>query len=251
MTVSICFENGCRRKPVDEAAVGSPEFRAKRVFMRTFVDLLHEMGGHEFARQYEWTTWKSQPNCLKRNDADDNPAEGLVAVDFRAGLALLPFLPMSPGDFKLIFQGIGRGSLVQFDRGDTARLERYVDAHAEDFKDMRAMLDELKKDEEVYRNSIPDITHNHVRLLYSRTLWSTIFSSAVTGWAVTNLVGKNAEARLRKSGLLTFLFGLIGIIPFLGNVHPANMGPGLLAKALRGLVFEPRLLQTGRPREAA
>jgi len=147
-----------RRKPVDEASLGSPEFRSKHEFMHAFVDLLHEVGGHEFARQYEWSTWKSQPNCLKRSDTDGEPFGGLAAVDFRAGLALLPFLPMSPGDFKLIVKGIARGSLVQFDRGDIGKLERFVDAHPDDFKDMRGMLDELKKDESIYRNSVPDIT---------------------------------------------------------------------------------------------
>ena len=94
--------------------------------MHEFVELLHKMGAHEFARQYEWSTCKSQPNCLKRKDTEESPSEGLVAVDFRAGLALLPFLPMSPGDFKLIVQGLVRGSLVQFDRGDLEKLEQFV-----------------------------------------------------------------------------------------------------------------------------
>ena len=76
--------------------LGSQEYRAKRKFMSDFVDLLHDMGAHEFARQYEWSTCKSQPNVLKRHETKNNPSEGLVAVDFRAGLALLPFLPMSP-----------------------------------------------------------------------------------------------------------------------------------------------------------
>jgi len=68
-------------KKVDDANLGSPEYRAKREFMRDFVKLLHDVGGFEFARQYEWSTCKSQPNCLKRYEADD-PSEGLVAVDF-------------------------------------------------------------------------------------------------------------------------------------------------------------------------
>ena len=228
-----------RRKPVDKTTLGSHEFRAKHEFMHGFVDLLHEVGGYEFARQYEWTTWKSQPNCLKRQDSDDDPAGGLVAVDFRAGLALLPFLPMSPGDFKLIFKGIGRGSLVQFDRGDTARLERFVDAHPDDFKNMRPMLDELKKNEHIYRNSVPDITHNHLRLLYSRTLWSTIFGSAITGWAVTNLIGKQTEARLRKSNLLTFVFGFFGIIPFLGPFIRRLWGQSYWRKHYAALLSSP------------
>ena len=125
-------------KSFDPARLGSPEFRAKHDFMRRFVELLHEMGAHEFARQYEWSTCKSQPNCLKRLDTNDNPETGLIAVDFRAGLALLPFLPMSPGDFKLIGQGAMRGSLVQFDRGDLATLEQFVAAHKNDFGDMIA-----------------------------------------------------------------------------------------------------------------
>jgi hypothetical protein len=89
-----------RGRAVDESKLGSPEFRAKKTFMAAFVGLLNEMGAHEFARQYEWSTWKSQPNCLKRTATEENPAGGLTAVDFRAGLALLPFLPMSPGEWR-------------------------------------------------------------------------------------------------------------------------------------------------------
>ncbi len=52
---------------VDPEKLGSPEYRAKYEFMHKFVEHLHQMGAHEFARQYEWSTWKSQPNCLKRS----------------------------------------------------------------------------------------------------------------------------------------------------------------------------------------
>ena len=114
-----------RGKCVDAGQLNSPEYRAKFRFMHEFVKLLHEMGAHEFARQYEWSTCKSQPNCLKRTDSENDPSGGLIAVDFRAGLALLPFLPMSPGDVVLIAKGIGRGSLVQFDRGNIGRLEAF------------------------------------------------------------------------------------------------------------------------------
>ena len=43
-------------KETDPQALGSPEYRAKLKFMRQFVALLHQMGAHEFARQYEWST---------------------------------------------------------------------------------------------------------------------------------------------------------------------------------------------------
>ncbi|MCK4999789.1 MAG: hypothetical protein KAS23_09645, partial [Anaerohalosphaera sp.] len=207
-----------RGKEVEPERLGSAEYRAKHEFMHKFVELLHEIGAHEFARQYEWSTCKSQPNCLKRRDTEADPSAGLVAVDLRAGLALLPFLPMSPGDFKLIINGFRRGSLVQFDRGDISKLQQFVDAHSDDFADMRQMLDKLKTAEHLYRDSLVDITHNHIRLLYSRRLWSTIFDSAVTGWKVRNFVDEANERTLRTSKFLTFIFCLIGAIPFLGKL---------------------------------
>lgn len=213
-----------RGKDVDLTLLASPEYRAKRRFMAEFVKLLHEMGAPEFARQYEWSTCKSQPNCLKRQGTDNDPSAGLVAVDFRAGLALLPFLPMSPGDFALIAKGLGRGSLVQFDRGDLNKLQRFVDSHADDFDDMRTMLEELQAVETTYRNSVPDITHNHVRLFYSSRLWSTMLDSAVTGWKVKNLIDQKCEQNLRKSTISTLLFFVLGLIPFLGRVLRKTWG---------------------------
>lgn len=205
-----------RKKPVNPNSLGSPEYRAKKEFMKNFVKLLHDMGAHEFARQYEWSTCKSQPNCLKRKDTESDPSGGLMAVDFRAGLTLLPFLPMSPGDVILIFTGIARGSLVQFDRGNLKHLEKFVNAHKKDFADMLVMLEELKNCEKIYRNSIPDITHNHLRLFFSKRLWSFILASARTGWRVKNTIDDKTEKRLHKSTLLTLLFYLLGIIPILG-----------------------------------
>ncbi len=206
-----------RGREVDPERLGSPEYRGKYRFMQMFVELLHQMGAHEFARQYEWSTWKSQPNCLKRSNTDNDPAEGLTAVDFRAGLALLPFLPMSPGDFKLIFTGLRRGSLVQFDRGDLDELKAYVAARPDTFDGMEDMLAELESAEQNYRNSIPDVTHNHVRLLYSRRLWSTILSSAITGWKVRNLISDQCKENLQKNRLSTLIFGLLGLVPLLGR----------------------------------
>ena len=180
-----------KEEDVEQNKLGSPEYRAKKQFMADFVKLLYDVGAYEFARQYEWSTCKSQPNCLKRYDTDNDPARGLVAVDFRAGLALLPFLPMSPGDFKLIGKGFARGSIVQFDRGDINKLQSFVDAHRDSFTDMNStnqMLDEIKTAEEIYRNSTPDITHNYKKLFCSNNLWATILNSFITGWRVRNLV---------------------------------------------------------------
>jgi hypothetical protein len=107
---------------------------------------------------------------------------------------------------------------VQFDRGDIFKLEGFMRAHTEQFADMRGMLDELKADEQIYRNSVPDVTQNDLRLLYDGHLWSTILDSAVTGWKVRNLVDESSERKLRTSRLLTLLFFFVGLIPFLGKI---------------------------------
>ncbi|MFZ9024210.1 MAG: hypothetical protein ACO3BO_05630 [Anaerohalosphaeraceae bacterium] len=208
-------------KPVDESTLGSPEFCSKYTFMTEFVKLLHEIGAHEFARQYEWTTCKSQPNALKRTHTEDDPTAGLIAVDFRAGLALLPYLPMSPGDFKLIWLGLKRRSLVQFDRGNLDTLEKHVDANPDIYTSLansRQMLAELKECEKVYRDSVPDITHNGLRLLTEGRLWNSLFDSAITGWKTRNLFDPEKEAVFRKSKFKTFFFFLLGLIPFLGRI---------------------------------
>jgi hypothetical protein len=211
------LKNWIKGKETDPENLGSPEYRAKYEFMQQFVMLLHQMGAHEFARQYEWSTWKSQPNCLKRSGTEESPSKGLTAVDFRAGLALLPFMPMSPGDFKLIATGLLRGSLVQFDRGNTQKLGQYIEAHQDQFTGMERVLEELKGAEQIYRNSVPDITHNHIRLLYSSTLWSTMLKSAISGWRVRAIINRSCRDQLQKSTILTLLFFFLGLIPLVGR----------------------------------
>jgi hypothetical protein len=197
------------------AGLGSPEYRSKRTFMKDLVGLMHDMGADELARQYEWWTMKSQPNALKRMEADADPEQGLVAVDFRAGMALLPFLPQCPADFKLIGRGIARGSLVQFDRGDLRKLEAYVAAHGPAFADMAGALEELKKSDQTYRDSLPDVAHHHVRLVTKPRLWTAIHAAWVRGWEIRNMADPAAAGRLRKNRLAAIGFLLLGLLPIL------------------------------------
>jgi len=240
-----------RGKDVDPEKLGSAEYRAKHEFMHKFVKLLHEMGAHEFARQYEWSTCKSQPNCLKRTSSEDDPEKGLTAVDFRAGLTLLPFLPMSPGDFGLIVKGIARGSLVQFDRGNIVKLEAFIASHRDDFEGTEDMLEDLRQCEKTYRNSVPDITHNGLRLLYSRQLWGTILSNSVRGWRIRNQIDDIGQSRLWSSRIATFFAYFIGIIPFFGRFmrrcewneayrrhYGSLFNPIYFSKAVEGLMIE-------------
>jgi len=199
-------------------ATGSAEYLAKKRFMRAFVRLLRDIGAGELARQYEWWTLKSQPNVLKRTADGDAPAAGLTAVDFRAGLALLAVLPMSPGDVPLIARGLLRGRLVQFDRPDMRRLRRFVEAHVEHFADMRPLLEELAAAERQYRDGQLDVTGHHVRLLYDGELWRRIGDASVTGWRVGNLIDDAAERRLRRSRARAGVFWLLGLLPVLGGL---------------------------------
>jgi hypothetical protein len=195
--------------------LGSPEYRSKRTFMKDLVGLMHDMGAHELARQYEWWTMKSQPNALKRMAAEADPDKGLVAVDFRAGMALLPFLPQCPADFKLIVRGVTRGSLVQFDRGDIRELEAYVAAHGPSFADMAGALEELKRADQAYRDSLPDIAHHHIRLVTKPRLWTSIHAAWVRGWEVRNMADPAVAGRLQKHPPAALAFLILGLLPLL------------------------------------
>jgi hypothetical protein len=195
-----------------ETDVGSPEYRTKRVFMDRLVRLLRDIGAEELARQYEWWSLKSQPNALKTTSSDPDPRAGLVAVDFRAGMALLPFLPECPADVKLILRGLGRGRLVQFDKGDINKLEAYVDAHGGDFADMREALAALKREDKSYRDSLLDVTYHHVRLA-GRKLRRCVMSGFRESWRVRNITDGRTSARLEQSGALSFLFLLLALAP--------------------------------------
>ncbi len=209
------FERLKWKPGMKEEGLGSPEYRAKKAFMANLVKLMHDMGAYELARQYEWWTLKSQPNALKRLEAEGEPAEGLVAVDFRAGMVLLPFFPQCPADFKLILRGIGRGSLVQFDRGDLARLKSYVQKHETLFEGLGDALDDLEKAEEKYRSSLPDVTHHHIRLLTRPTLWKSISSARILGWKIRNKVDPACAEAFRKNPFLVPLFLFLGFLPVL------------------------------------
>ncbi len=205
-------------KPGDpDDDLGSAEYRAKRTFMKRLVQLMHEMGAFELARQYEWWTCKSQPNVLKRIASDPDPSKGHVAVDFRAGLALHLFLPMSPIDFKLILKGLVRGSLVQFDRGRIDRLQSFMDGHPDAFADMDQAFKELKESETHYRNSLPDIPHHHFKLIFSSNLWSSIMRSSIKGWKIRNFIDEDIAQQLPEKRFRTFLFYILGLLPLLGN----------------------------------
>jgi hypothetical protein len=229
-----------------------PEYVHKKRFMRQIVELLHQMGAAELARQYEWWSCKSQPNALKRLSADHSPREGLTAVDFRAGLTLLPFLPMSPVDIRLILTGLLRGKLVQFDRSDPARFRKFIEERRDDFEDLQPAIDELLEQEAIHRASLPDLTHHHVRLITDGRLRRSVGDGAITAWKSLGRLDEEHASSLRsRRGLLALLF-VVSLVPLLGpsvvklwgnalareHARRCLTSPGYLWRAMRGSRIE-------------
>jgi len=201
----------------NNGSINSPEYLAKRKFMAKLVQLLHDMGAPELARQYEWSTMKSQPNALKRVDSSDGKIDDLTAIDFRAGLALLPFLPMSPADFKLIIKGLFRGNFVQFDRGNLEKLAEFINQNKTAFEDLLPAYEELLVREPQYRESLPDISHQGLKLVYKKSLRRSVIQGLVAGWKSKDLVDQEHQDKLNRSSIRFILFYLTGIIPLLGK----------------------------------
>jgi len=208
-----------------------PEYVGKRLFMRELVRLLHDMGAPELARQYEWWTCKSQPNTLLRKDSSSG-YQGLTAIDFTAGLVLLPILPMSPADLILIVRGLLRGRLVQFDRGDHARLEAFVSAHAEQFDGLGEAVEELEHQETRYRAAIPDLTCHGVRAITDRRLRSSVRDGVIEAWHNLGRVDADHAALLRTCTRAFVLSYLASWIPLLGPFGVRVWGDGITRRHL-------------------
>jgi hypothetical protein len=193
-------------------AIGSPEYRMKHAFMVRLVRLMHRVGARELARQYEWWSLKSQPNVMKRTSSDPDPKAGLVAVDFRAGMTLTAVTPQCPADIKLVFQGLGRGRLVQFDKGDIGKLEAFAAEHPQEFADMRSALDELKREDKSYRDSLIDFAYHHIRL-FGGKLRHSIMNGFRESWRIRNMTDATTAAKLERSGLLSLIFLLFPFLP--------------------------------------
>ncbi|MCU0858273.1 MAG: hypothetical protein MUC65_07715, partial [Pontiellaceae bacterium] len=241
-------------KTVPLSETGSPEFIAKRRFMADMVSLMHEMGAPEFARQYEWWTMKSQPNSMKRTDLPDadGPGDGLCAIDFRAGLALLPFLPMSPGDIKLILDGLfKRRALVQFDRCDTAKMKQFFETHAALFADMQPAIDEFFVKDREYRRSLPDVTHHGLRVLFDAELQKDIRAGLVEGYLAADLIDEAFAEKLNRGGLRFSLFHLLGAVPILGKMIRMRWGSAAYRKHVFGILTKPSYLKAALKAHAA
>ena len=227
------------RPPADHP---SGEYVHKKRFMADLVELLHEMGAGELARQYEWWSMKSQPNALKRTSAGDDPSAGLTAIDFRAGLTLLPFLPMSPVDLRLIVRGLLRGRLVQFDRPDPHQRRCFLAQHREQFADLEPVITELEAQEAVHQESRPDVTFQGLRLLVDRALRSRVVSGLVTMWKHLGDIDDRHAVKLAGQPWLLRLLVVLSFIPGIGRKVTRIVGHDGHRAHLRACLTSPSYL---------
>lgn len=133
----------------------------KRQFMDNAVSLATQMGAYQVARQYEWWTMLAGANVMERED------ESLVAVDWRSGIALPFFIPLSPGDIPIIINNLKKGHFVNFDYADFTTLDQFVKAHEEAFTDLLPFVAELKNLDQQYRQTMQQATVQFLQEEYS------------------------------------------------------------------------------------
>lgn len=214
------------------------ELVEKRRFMARLVALLHDMGAVELARQYEWGSWKSQPNVLRRLDG----AGELTAIDLRAGLSLLAFLPMSPVDVRLCLRGLTRCRLAQFDRADLDRLEAYVAARRDDFTDLLPALDELRAADAAYRAALPDVLNHPLRAATRLTFPAPARRATSAMWQARGFVDAPAAERLAARPLRFHLATWAWWVPLLGPLLLRLLGHAAFRAHAARLVASPRYL---------
>ncbi len=226
-------------KAAVEVEPPSPEYLGKKRFMRDLVGLFHEMGSPELARQYEWSTWKSQPNVLRRSSGTD---EGmLTAIDFRPGLTLLFGLPMSPGDFRFVFRGLLRGRIAQFDGCSLPALKAFIEKHQDAFRGLEPVLDELQETDAAYRESIPDLLNRPWRAL-GVSIKPKVREASIHNWENLGLLDGSSAERLRAKPFLFRLLYLVSFMPWLGSKVMRFWGRATYRRHLGQLLASPAYL---------
>jgi len=193
------------------------EMRRKRAFMDRLAALCYEIGAIGLARQYEWYTFVSQANVLTRSERSADLAE-FVAVDCRPGLAVPFFLPLSPVHARIILDGLSRGVFAHFDEVDFDRLDAYRAAHADAFREADGLIQQLKQDDERYRQGLPDLWHTRTLLLRDKARRQAIKTAVIENWRKTDTISPTEAARLKNGPRHLLPYLILEGLPIVG--HP-------------------------------
>lgn len=190
------------------------EMQRKRAFMDWLVGLCDRLGAEGVARQYIWDTWISQANVLTRTEVD-YPAE-FIAVDWRPGLAVPFFLPLSPAHARLILRGLRRGRTVLFDYLDTAALRRDLNELPKPNKNLKDTLAALLADDAWDRRTRPDLWQSTDAVLCDHARRQAIQAALVSDWQHLGRIAAARATRLKHSRLRFGVHFLLSLLPLLG-----------------------------------
>lgn len=196
-------------------ACPSNEMQRKKAVMAQLVDLCHRLGAIGLARQYEWYTLVSQANVLvRRNRADEKQSE-FIAVDWRPGLAVPFFLPLSPVHARLIWDGLWQGQWVHFDEVALDRLETYGQTQNEVMAPLQPLIARLKADEVQYRAGLLSLWPTRPR---SATNYPLVQAATLDEWQKRDLISPaQAVVWQKRRGCFWFYFWL-EFVPVVGQL---------------------------------
>ena len=213
------------------------EVQALHTFMANLARLCKRMGALGVARQYEWYTFVSQANVLVREVI---PAGMLpfVGIDWRPGLAVPFFLPLSPTHARIIMKGLGRGRLVHYDEVDFALLDEYVQTHEEMFLAHLDLINQLKSDDALYRARLPDLWHRVPRLLNHSMQTHDLRQASVQNWLTMGYITPRTAMQWERSRAVFAAAFLLDNTPLIGKVLMRLSGRPDYRKHLRLLFVD-------------
>jgi hypothetical protein len=213
------------------------EMVRKKRFMQSLVKLCHQIGAVGLARQYEWFTLVSQANVLSRVKSESSALE-FTGIDFRPGLAVPFFLPLSPVHLRIIYAGIRRGVLVHFDEVEFERLDRFVADQGSLYPSLPELCQRLKQDDQCYRSALPNLWHAGHRSITDTKIRNAIASGLIEDWRKLDKVTPETALRLERSRLGFFLFYLLGLLPLVGGFFQRIVGSSPYRHHLKNLAFK-------------
>lgn len=180
------------------------EIDQKQRFMSELVSLSEEMGMDDLARQFRWYTLVSQTNVLRRNEVspEDENSPGLVVVDCRPGLTVLPIIGMfmSPSDFIRGARELLRGKLeVHYDKTNLRKLETFNSNHPGQLDEEK--LAKLTEIENRYRQSLDKTGRREAFIRF---------------WLSQGLISREKSEELKEKGF-SFGYLLARFIPGIRN----------------------------------
>jgi hypothetical protein len=193
------------------------EMSRKRACMAALVYLCRKIGAVGLARQYEWYTLVSQANLLTRSSLCDGQAE-FAGVDWRPGLAVPFFLPLSPVHASIIWQGLFSGVYVHYDEVNFDRLKAYVQTHADSFEPLKTLIQQLMADDARYRAGLPDLWNSPDHLLHQLEGRRQVRMAAIEDWRRLRRISSGEAVRLQVDRWRFYLYFLLDSMPLIGGV---------------------------------